>query len=345
VKSTTSVKLDRGKAVVAIVMVAAAVVVAVAATVFATFIVKSGADQPASLSPPPSAVSASPSPPPEAAVDVVSNQLDAIKVDPVGTYLFPIEKEEVGSIGFDEDPATVQAESTLIGAAASFTLASNVLARAQALYGTNGVSKAELEQDVSAAETAGAALKAARDAVRALGKTDAEMDSMIAAGKIDSAPISTKWAVANVIESDSPLIQVGQPITVKVTAFPDRVFEGKVSKIFATVDSNLHRVEVRCEVDDPRDELRVGMLANIVIRIQDPVEAIAIPANGVVREGDGTMTAWVTTDRHHFVQRIVETGMRADGRVEILNGLQRGELVVTDGAVFLDNMLQAPADD
>ncbi len=294
---------------------------------------------------PPGSAAASNATPSEATVELEPSQLNAVKIGPVGTYLFPVEKEELGSIGFAEDPATVQAESTMIGAAASFTLTSNVLARAKDLYGTNGVSKAELEQDVSSAETAEAALKAARDAVRALGKTDADIDRMIAAGKIESAPSSTKWAAANVIESDIPLIQVGQPVKVKVTAFPDREFDGKVSKIFATVDPNLHRTEVRCEVDDPKNELRVGMLANIVIRIQDPVEAIAIPANGVVREGDGTMTAWVTTDRHHFVQKIIETGMREDGQVEILKGLQRGELVVTDGAVFLDNMLQAPSDD
>ena len=278
-------------------------------------------------------------------MDLSPSQLNAIKIEPVAAYLFPVEKEEMGSIGFDEDPATVQAESTLIGAAATFTLASNVLARAQALYGTNGVSKAELEQNVSAAETAEAALKAARDAVRALGETDDDIDAMIAAGKIESAPSSAKWATANVIESDIPLIQVGQPITVKVAAFPDREFDGKVSKIFATVDPNLHRTEVRCEVDDPKNELRVGMLANFVIRIQDPVEATAIPANGVVREGDGTMTAWVTTDQKHFTQRIVKTGMREDGEVQIFDGLQRGELVVTDGAVFIDNILFAPPSD
>jgi cobalt-zinc-cadmium efflux system membrane fusion protein len=251
----------------------------------------------------------------------------------------------VGSIGFEEDPATVQAESTLIGAAATFTLTSNVLVRAQALYGTNGVSKAELEQDISAAETAEAARKAARDAVRALGETDADIDQMIAAGKIESAPSSTKWAVANVIESDSPLIQVGQPVKVKVMAFPDRTLEGKVSRIYATVDPNSHRLAVRCQVDDPRDELRPGMLADVAIQVSEPLTAIAIPATGVVREGDGTMTAWVTADRHRFAQRIIETGMREDGQVEILKGLQRGELVVTDGAVFLDNMLQAPSDD
>jgi cobalt-zinc-cadmium efflux system membrane fusion protein len=57
------------------------------------------------------------------------------------------------------------------------------------------------------------------------------------------------------------------------------------------------------------------------------------------------MTAWVTTDRQRFSQKIIETGLRRDGRVQILEGLQRGELAVTDGAVFLSNMLQAPPSD
>jgi membrane fusion protein, heavy metal efflux system len=87
------------------------------------------------------------------------------------------------------------------------------------------------------------------------------------------------------------------------------------------------------------------MLANFVIRVHKPLEATAIPANGVVRESDGTMTAWVTADRHRFSQRIIKIGLRTDDQVEILEGLQRGELVVTDGAVFLSNMLEASPSD
>jgi cobalt-zinc-cadmium efflux system membrane fusion protein len=128
-------------------------------------------------------------------------------------------------------------------------------------------------------------------------------------------------------------------------AYPDRVFRGKVSKIYAAVDPNTHRVTIRSEIADPKDELHPGMLANFIIRVHNPVEATAIPANGVVREADGTMTAWVTTDRRHFAQRIVKVGLRSGDRVQILDGLHRGELVVADGAVFLSYMLQAPPTD
>jgi cobalt-zinc-cadmium efflux system membrane fusion protein len=128
-------------------------------------------------------------------------------------------------------------------------------------------------------------------------------------------------------------------------AYPDREFRGKISKIYAAVDPDTHRATIRSEITDPKNELRPGMLANFVIRVQNPVQATAVPANGVVREADGTMTVWVTTDRHHFVQRVVKTGMRRDEQVQILAGLQPGELVVADGAVFLSNMLEAPPSD
>jgi cobalt-zinc-cadmium efflux system membrane fusion protein len=285
-------------------------------------------------------------------VELSGDQLNAIKIAPVETYAFSLETEAVGRIDCEEDLAVVQAESTLLGAAAAEEAATNVLARARALYDTNGVSKAELEQDISTEETDRAALAAAHDAVLDLGITDAEMDQMIASGTMDRSPtaksstnVPTKWLVADVDQSDGPLVQVGQPVEFKVTGLPGRVFKCNVSRIYAVVDPNLHRVEVRCEIADPKNELRLGMLAGAMIRVLEPVESVAIPANGVVRDGDGTMTAWVTSDRQHFTQRIIKTGMRKDGEVQVLDGLRRGELVVTDGAVFIDNILFAPQTD
>jgi cobalt-zinc-cadmium efflux system membrane fusion protein len=151
--------------------------------------------------------------------------------------------------------------------------------------------------------------------------------------------------VANVTESDSPLFRVGQPVQARVMAFPGRVFAGTISRMGAAVDPNTHRVMVRCDISDPKHELRPGMFASFVIRVQDPVESVALAMNGAVRNGDGTMTAWVTTDRRRFMQRILKLGLAQDGYYQVLEGLQRGELAVNDGAVFLSNMLEAPPSD
>jgi membrane fusion protein, heavy metal efflux system len=347
-------------------------------------------------------------------VELSPSQLNSIKIEPVQSYLFPVEKEAVGNIDFDEDlsvqvfpdyqgtiiktlaelgaqvqtdqplytiksPDLIQAESNLIGAAATFELTNKELIRAKDLNGTNGVSQRELEQATSDQQTAEGALKAARDAVLVFGKTETEVDQMIATRRIDPAlvvrspisgkitsknaqpgflvqpgnlpapysvaDVSKKWMLADVTESEIPFFHLGQPVQVKVMSYPDRSFSGKVSKIYATVDPNTHRATIRSEIADPKDELHPGMLANFIIRVHNPVEATAIPANGVVREADGTMTAWVTTDRHRFTQRIVKIGLRDNGRVQVLDGLQRGELAVADGAVFLSYMLQAPPTD
>ena len=343
------------------------------------------------------------------------SQVASIKVATLGNYRFPIEKECVGSIDFDEDlavqvfppyqgkiltalaqvgdevkkgqplytidsPDLVQAESTLIGAAATLELTNAELVRAKQLYSSSkGVAQRELEQATSDQQTAEGALKAARDAVRVFGKTEEEIDRIVAARKIDSslvvpspiggqitarfaqpgllvqpgnapapyavADVSRKWMLANVAESDSPAIHVDQPVRVTVMAYPQKIFVGKISTLGATIDPNSHRVTVRSEILDPNYELRPGMFASFTIQIRDPIDALGIPVNGVVREGDGTMTAWVSTDRHHFEQRSVKLGLEEDGHYQVLDGLRGGESVVTDGAVFLDNMLQAPPTD
>ena len=124
------------------------------------------------------------------------------------------------------------------------------------------------------------------------------------------------------IESDIPNFHLGQAVRVKVTAYPDRVFEGKVTTIGTTVDTSTHRTFVRSEILDPEHRLLAGMYANFVIQTGEPVRATAVPYAAVVREGDDTMTVFVTTDGLKFVKRIVEIGLRQDGYNQISQGLE-----------------------
>jgi len=278
-----------------------------------------------------------------------------------------------------KSPDLIQAESTLIAAAGLLELTTHVLERANKLYGTQGIAQKDLQQAVSDQQAAEGAFKAARHAVTIFGKTEVEIDQIASKRMIDPvmvvpspitgritarnaapgllvqpgtppapytvADISTMWMVAYVAESDSPLFHLGQEVKVKLKAFPGREFEGKIATIGATVDPTTHRLMVRSEIHDPKHELRPGMLATFTIRMGAPILAIAIPADGVVREGDGTMTTWVTTDRHRFVQRPLKLGLQRDGWYQISDGLKLGELVVTEGGVFLSNMLQAAPSD
>jgi len=70
-----------------------------------------------------------------------------------------------------------------------------------------------------------------------------------------------------------------------------------------------------------------------------PQRSPCIPIDGVVREGDGTMTVWITADRRRFTRRTVKIGAQHDGYRQIVEGVQLGELAATEGALFLSNAL------
>jgi cobalt-zinc-cadmium efflux system membrane fusion protein len=271
-----------------------------------------------------------------------------------------------------DSPDLVQASSTLISASGVLELTTRNLIRLRGLYETRAVSQKELEQAASDQQTAESALRGARDAVRLFGKTDEDIARMVKERRVDPvlivrspgsgrisarnaapglfvqpgnapapysvADASTMWMVANVPEADAPAYRIGQPVTVKVSAYPDP-FEGRIITIGLNVDPTTRRVLVRSEIKDPKRELWAGMFATFVIQTGEPVRSLALPLSGVVREGDGTMVAWVTTDRRRFLKRAVRIGLQYDGYHQILEGLQPGELVATEGALFLNNAL------
>jgi cobalt-zinc-cadmium efflux system membrane fusion protein len=342
------------------------------------------------------------------AVVLSDSQLQVVNVGTVSEYLFPLQREAVGNIDFNEDmqtqvfppyqgriaqlfaklgdnvskgqplftiesPDLIQAESGLIAAAAVLDLTTRTLERAKQLHDVQGIADKDLEQAVSDQQSAEGALKAARDGVGVFGKSPAEIDRMVRTRSIDPylvvlspvggritarnaapgvfvqpgntpapysvADLSRIWLNASVTESDMPLVKKGQQIRVSVMAFQDRTFEGRISTVGSTVDPQLHRGLVRAEIDDPKHELLPGMFAAFVIVTGDPVKAPAMPLDGVVREGDGSMTVWVTSDGHHFTQRTVKLGLQSGGFDQVIDGVSLGERVVVKGAIILDNMV------
>ena len=340
-------------------------------------------------------------------VELAASQTESIDVATVSERAFPLQRDAVGSIDFNEDlstqvftpyqgrivkltatlgdnvsrgdvlftiesPDLIQADSTLIAAAGVLDLTTRALERARELYKVQGMAEKDLQQAVSDQQTAEGALKAARNAVEVFGKSPGEIDRMVNTREIDPylvvrspisgritarnaapglfvqpgnppapysvADISRVWMNASVTESDMPLVRKGQKIQVAILAFPNRVFRGEISTVGASVDPQLHRGMVRAEIDDPKHELLPGMFASFIIATGEPVSTAAVPLDGVIREGDGSMTVWVTTDRRHFTRRPVKIGLQHEGYDQILEGVRPGEKVVTKGAIFLDNL-------
>lgn len=127
---------------------------------------------------------------------------------------------------------------------------------------------------------------------------------------------------AEVDEEDIPLVEVGQTVLVNADAFPDRVFDGRVAEITPKGDpvSRSYRVRVSLPEHMP---LKVGMTADTNIIVEREENALLVPATALV--GD---SAWLVRDGELDRQK-VEVGIRGDDRVQILEGLDTTEQVVT----------------
>lgn len=222
------------------------------------------------------------------------------------------------------------------------------------------------QNDLNAAE---AALEAARNRLRILGRSDAEIDSFQQKRTItpetaivapiggtvvqrkagpgqfvtggSSEPIfvvgdlSSVWLSAFVRESEAPKVHVGQDITIKVLAYPDRTFSGKLSYVATSIDPVTRRLQVRATLDNKDGLLRPEMFANVTIHTGTRDRFVAVPRGAVIYEGSSARI-WVARDDRSLELRPVELGLVSGSTIQVLQGLKAGEKVVTRGSLFID---------
>jgi cobalt-zinc-cadmium efflux system membrane fusion protein len=282
----------------------------------------------------------------------------------------------------------VQGTNTLITAAAADKTARSQLAqaevnekRAHALYLANGGALKDWQQsrtDLAAAQnnlrSTDIALAAARNQLRILGKSEAELAALEAqptqqldpvavvtapiAGTVTqrqvglgqyiqsvssgaSTPVYTigdlskVYLIANVREADAGTVKVGDPVEVRVPAYSGRVFNAKLSWVAPSIDTNTHRLAVRADVENLDGALKPMMFANFIITTGEATTAPAVPQSAVVYEGNKARV-WVVGEDGTLTLREIRTGRTTEGTIEVVSGLSAGEKVVTKGTVFID---------
>lgn len=147
--------------------------------------------------------------------------------------------------------------------------------------------------------------------------------------------LSTVWLVANVRETDAPYVRVGQPVEVRVTAYPDKVFKAKITFVAPMVDPNVHRLPIRAAVPNEEGLLKPEMWADFQIATGAGRKGLAVPAQAIVFEGD-VQRVWVAAKDHSLTSREIQTGIVNGPNVEVLSGLSAGDEVVTRGSIFID---------
>jgi cobalt-zinc-cadmium efflux system membrane fusion protein len=238
----------------------------------------------------------------------------------------------------------------------------------------------EAQANLTAAEndsrSAVVALQAARNRLRLVGKTDEEIDAFeqtgvltpdapvyaplagivlqrkvgpgqyVNAGASDGDPVfsigdtSKVWLAAYVRESDAAKVKLGNHLTFKVLTYPDRVFTATINYIAPAIDADSRRLLVRATIDNSDGLLRPEMFASVMITFDEGRPMPGIPLEAIIYEGSSARV-WVVREDRSLELRQIRLGL-SDGRlIQVLDGLQSGEKVITRGSLFIDRMTVA----
>lgn len=124
-------------------------------------------------------------------------------------------------------------------------------------------------------------------------------------------------------------VNTGQSLQISLDAFPDRIYDGRIYAINPLVDTNGRAIVIRAHVKNSESRLRPGMFARVRLLLDEKSDALVVPEQALMPQGDDQYVFKVVDGRAQRVK--VGIGQRRDGRVEIVQGLQAGELIVTAG--------------
>ncbi len=238
----------------------------------------------------------------------------------------------------------------------------------------------EAQANLTAAEndsrSAEIALQAARNRLRLVGKTDAEIEGFektgtltpdapvyaplagtvlqrkigpgqyVSAGAGDSDPVfligdtSKVWIAAYVRETDVARVRIGERLTFRVLTQPDRVFETRIDYVAPGIDPDSRRLLVRASVDNADGLLKPEMFASVTIVTSEGKPTPAVPLDAVIYEGSNARV-WVVGDDHSVELRQIKLGQSSERMIQVLDGLHAGEKIVTRGSLFIDRMTTA----
>lgn len=158
---------------------------------------------------------------------------------------------------------------------------------------------------------------------------------MEGSGILKLADLNSLWLEAQVNVNDAKSVKIGQNAKISFTDYPDKTVNAKVSFINPEINPNTRLLLIRMEVPNPNLFLKPGMQA-IAKLTQPNVKGLFIPTDAVIREEHATYI-WVEKRHGVFENIMVETGIEANGMVEILSEIDVTKKVVVTGAYAINS--------
>lgn len=153
------------------------------------------------------------------------------------------------------------------------------------------------------------------------------------------AQISDVWVTANVYETDISVIKTGMNATIKTLSYPDKIFEGKVDRIFNILDPETKTMKIRIKLQNPDYALKPEMNATITLMYEEGKHTmLAIPSSSIIFDMNKYYVL-VFVNNTTIETREIELYKQNNGTTYIKNGLKEGEAVITKNQLFIYDAL------
>jgi len=150
----------------------------------------------------------------------------------------------------------------------------------------------------------------------------------------DIAEISEVWALANINEIDINKVKLGIDADVTTLSYPDKVFKGKVDKIFNVIDPETKAMQARIKLQNPGYMLKPDMNANIKLSYSEGESMIAVPSKAIVFDKSKNFVM-IFKDRNNIETRQVDVYRVVGDTTYISKGLKENEKVITNNQLFI----------
>ncbi len=157
------------------------------------------------------------------------------------------------------------------------------------------------------------------------------------------ADLSDVWVTAVIPEKDIPYIRpdltgAGQSVEVHVAAYPDQIFQGRITYVGDVLDPATRTMRLRLELPNPERKLKPAMYASVRVYSEPEPNVLLIPEGAVQRDRDRHFV-FVQRDQAVFEVRDVKLGHSNGRDIKVLDGLLEGESIVTKGSFVLKSEL------
>jgi len=153
--------------------------------------------------------------------------------------------------------------------------------------------------------------------------------STMSRGILSVHDVETVRTLIEVVEKDVPLVKVGQRADVRAEAYPNEIFEGRVTRIVQALNRATRTMTVEVDLPNKDHRLKGGMFARVEVLVGKHPQAIQIPLDAVSRLEESQYVYVVKDGKAHQIP--VELGARSENRVEVVKGLTGDEQVIVSG--------------